>query len=325
MFELASPWILLTLPLPFLIWLILPRSKKTHQSPLKVPFFETITTLQMRAHPKHTQKFLYFLMIFFLTVIAAAGPRWVGLPLPLPQEGHNIMLVLDISGSMDIQDRVQYGKPTTRLQLVKLAAENFVKHRGHSQIGLILFGTRAYLQTPLTHDHKSVLMRLNDATVGLAGKTTSLGDALGLAVKHMQHTPKKGRVVILLTDGANNSGMTQPLKAAQLAAAENIKVYTIGLSNNANLPLFGSFSGGFDDLDEETLKAIAKLTQGQYFRATDKHSLEQIYHAIDQLETVKQENMQLRPEKNNYPKPLALAFFGLTFMLAYTAFRGKRR
>ncbi len=324
MFELATPLALLALLLPPLVWLFLPRAKKSHQSTLKVPFFELVRTQQTEPHRSLTGLLAWFYLIWALVVFAASGPRWLGEPIAQKQEGHNIMLILDISGSMEIRDRVQYGRPTTRLQLVKSAAENFIKNRGDAQIGLILFGTRAYLQTPLTRDHATVLMRLNDATVGLAGKTTSIGDALGLAVKHMQHVPKKGRVIILLTDGANNSGMLAPLKAAKLAKEDDIKVYTIGLSGDSSLPMFGGMPAGPDDLDEDTLKTIAAMTKGQYFRATDKSSLEHIYQLINQLETVKQESSTIRPERLYYPYPLTLALVMLMLKLIHIAFRGRR-
>ena len=164
-------------------------------------------------------------------------------------------------------------------------------------------------------------MRLKDATVGLAGKTTSIGDALGLAVKHMQHIPPKGRVVVLLTDGANNSGTLPPLKAAKLAHTDNIKVYTIGLgSSNTAMRRYGSIPVMADDLDENTLKTIATMTSGRYFRATDKRSLDNIYQLINQLETVSQSDATVRPEINYYIWPLTLALFGfLLWFLHITA------
>ena len=261
-------------------------------------------------------------------MFALSGPRWIGEPRPLSREGHNIMLVLDISGSMAIQDHLQHGRPTTRLTLVKHAAEAFIKNRPSDQLGLVLFGTRAYLQTPLTHDHTTILMRLNDATVGLAGKTTSIGDALGLAVKHMQHVPSKGRVVILLTDGANNSGTLAPLKAAKLAHTDDIKVYTIGLgSSNTPIQRYGSIPVMADDLDENTLKTIASMTGGRYFRATDIRSLDNIYRLINQLETVSQSDATVRPEVDYYIWPLMLALlcFTVWLMQATTLFTRSRR
>ncbi|MCH9689365.1 MAG: VWA domain-containing protein [Gammaproteobacteria bacterium] len=324
MFELTTPLALLALPVPFMLWFCLPRAKQSHQSTLKIPFFDLVAPIQTPSRQNQTGALAWLYLIWVLIVCAAAGPRWVGAPLSLTHEGHNIMLVLDISGSMEIRDHAQHGQPKTRLDLVKQAAEHFVKHRTDSQIGLILFGTRAYLQTPLTKDHATVLMRLKDATVGLAGKTTALGDALGLAVKHMQHVPKKGRVIILLTDGANNSGMMLPLKAAELAKHDNIKVYTIGLSSGNSVPLFGGMPVVADDLDEPTLKTIASMTQGQYFHATDKRSLEHIYQLINQLETVTHDNTTIRPEHLFYPYPLALALIFFMLWLTLSILRGQR-
>jgi len=327
MFELATPWALAALPLPLLSWLCLPRASNTSQRALKIPFFERLSSIQTTTTHHPVVSFVWLLLVWSLLVVALAGPRWVGEPRPLTREGHNIMLILDISGSMEIQDHLQYGRPATRLSLVKHAAEMFIKNRPGDQLGLVLFGTRAYLQTPLTHDHTSVLMRLKDATVGLAGKTTSIGDALGLAVKHMQHVPSKGRVVILLTDGANNSGTLPPLKAAKLAHTDDIKVYTIGLgSSNTAIQRYGSIPVMADDLDENTLKTIASMTGGRYFRATDRRSLENIYQLINQLETVSQSDATVRPEVDYYPWPLtfALLCFILWLMQTTAVFQRKQ-
>lgn len=308
MFELVTPWALIALPLPLVIWLIMPRANTTSQRALNIPFFTRLSSIQTTQAHHSAGSYAWLVLIWILLVVALSGPRWVGEPRPLSREGHNIMLILDISGSMDIQDHLLNGRPSTRLSLVKHAAEMFIQHRPGDQLGLILFGTRAYLQTPLTHDHETVLMRLKDATVGLAGKTTSIGDALGLAVKHMQHIPAKGRVVILLTDGANNSGTLPPLKAAKLAQSDDIKVYTIGLgSSNTAYRRYGSIPVMADDLDENTLKTIASMTSGRYFRANDKRSLDNIYQLINQLETVSQSDATVRPETQYYLWPLTLA------------------
>ncbi len=323
MFELTTPIALLALFIPFIVWLVLPKAHASYQSALNIPFFEQIAPIKAQIKQASRITPIWFYLIWTLLVCAAAGPRWVGTPLPLEHEGHNIMLILDISGSMDIRDRMHHGRPSTRLDIVKEAAEQFIKRRNDAQIGLILFGSRAYLQTPLTKDHATILMRLKDATVGLAGKTTSIGDALGLAVKHMQHIPKKGRVIILLTDGANNSGMLLPLKAAQLAKQDDIKIYTIGLSSESGVPMFGGMPAPVDDLDESTLKTIASMTRGQYFRATDKRSLEAIYQHINQLETVTHSSSTVRPERTFYPYPLAGALFFLMLWLTKAAIRGR--
>ena len=196
-----------------------------------------------------------------------------------------------------------------------------------------MFGSRAYLQTPLTYDRQNVLLRIEDATAGLAGKTTSIGDALGLAVKRLQQVPAKGRLIVLLTDGVNNSGVLPPLKSAELARADGIKVYTIGLGSSVDPQtlngLFLSMNGA-SDLDEDTLKEVAEMTGGQYFRATDLNSLSRIYQEINRLETVSQQQATVRPQKEYYPYPLAgallLLWFGLfPFSKVLFAFRGKLR
>lgn len=318
MFEIAWPWVLLLIPLPLLVWFLLPRVPVEFPVALRVPFFNAMKDLvdnQPLFMKKNTMGILS--LCWILLICALAGPRWVGDPLPLEREGRNIMLTLDLSGSMDLADMYLKGRPVSRLTVVRRAAELFVQQRVGDRIGLILFGTRAYLQTPLTYDRKAVLQRLEDATVGLAGQTTSIGDALGLAVKRLQDVPAKGRVIILLTDGANNSGVLPPLKAAELAKMDKIKVYTIGLGAESD-PRAGAFFynvNASSDLDEKTLKAVADLTGGQYFRATDPKSLEEIYQKINQLETITQEQATLRPEIDYYPWPLGGALFLFCYWL----------
>ncbi len=323
MFELATPWVLLALPLPLLIWFLIPRAELRLPSALKVPFYSAMHDLIANKKPAlagRTQLDLLFL-IWCLILLAAAGPRWVGEPRPLTREGRNIMMVLDLSGSMELSDMLMNGRPVSRLTVVKTAAEKFVKARAGDRIGLILFGTRAYLQTPLTYDRKSVLVRLEDATVGLAGQTTSIGDALGLAVKRLQDVPAKGRMIILLTDGANNSGVLPPLKAAELASLDNIKIYTIGLGSESDPNSMGAFfnSNPASGLDEETLEEVAKITGGQYFRATDTQSLQEIYNMINKLETVSQDQATIRPQQDYYPWPLTAALLLLIYWLVKKA------
>lgn len=310
MFELATPWALLLLPLPWIIWRLLPRLTHNSRQALRVPFFDMLTQLYQTPAFIESRPPLWLILTWGLLVLALTGPRWVGESQPLTREGHNIMLALDISGSMAIDDMMLHGHRATRLDVVKHAAETFVRHRQGDKIGLILFGTRAYLQTPLTYDKHHILLRLIDASVGLAGQSTSIGDPIGLAVKHLQHTPPKGRLVILLTDGMSNSGVLSPQKAAELAKASGIKIYTIGLGADSTLlnPLFPMMGGGSADLDENTLKEIAKITNGRYFRATDQSSLQRIYALINQIETVSQEQANIRPQHDYYPWPLALAF-----------------
>lgn len=306
MFELASPWFLILIPVPILLWFLLPQAKASANTALKVPFFHALAGIIEQDKPiLGAGRFLLIPgLVWLLLIVALAGPRWVGEPKPIVRDGYNIMIALDLSGSMEIMDMQLHGRPATRLAVVKQAAEQFVQGRAGDKIGLILFGTRAYLQTPLTYDRHSVLMRIDDATAGLAGKTTSIGDALGLAVKRLGDAPKQGRVIILLTDGANNSGVLAPLKAAELAKEEGIKVYTIGLGSEADPRALASgflMPNASADLDEDTLKKIAEMTGGRYFRAADTETLQLIYKTIHQLETVTQEQATIRPQKEYYP------------------------
>jgi Ca-activated chloride channel family protein len=310
MIELATPWALACLPLPLIIYACWPKATPYARAGLIIPHFGLLNT--QTKSPSLRNKLPWWLILSWaLLIFAASGPRWVGEPMPITQPGHNIMLALDISGSMAMNDMQWNHRRTTRLQVVKQAAMQFVQARPADKLGLILFGTRAYIQTPLTYDKHTILVRLDEATVGLAGNSTSIGDPIGLAVKHLTHTPEQGRVIILLTDGANNSGMLSPDKATQLAQDHHIKIYTIGLG--------APFSSNVD-IDEDSLKKIAKGTGGQYFRATDQHSLQHIYALINQLETTPQDQLPIRPEHDYYPWPLGLSlcllFAGLSRRLS---------
>ncbi len=323
MFELVNPWVLLLLPVPIFVWFLLPRVKVKLSMALKVPFFEAMAGIvEQEKRSASAQKLLVIpVIIWFLLVFSLAGPRWVGEPKPINREGYNIMMVLDLSQSMEINDMVLHGRPVSRLLVVKRAAEQFVQDRSGDRIGLILFGTRAYLQTPLTYDKHSILMRIEDATAGLAGRTTSIGDAVGLAVKRLSDVPKEGRVIILLTDGANNSGVLAPLKAAELARDDGIKIYTIGLGSEADSRAMTTdfFNQNMTaELDEDTLKKMADMTGGLYFRATDTESLQNVYRTINQLETVKQELASVRPQKEYYPW-----FVGVALLLSFFWMGGK--
>lgn len=321
MFELTLPWVLLAIPLPLLIWFILPHAPLHLSMAVKVPFFPAMLNLVEHEKQLFTkQSYVKVLFISWcLVVIALAGPRWIGEPRTLAHDGYNIMLALDISPSMDINDIITNGQRVTRLTVVKRAARQFIDARNGDKIGLILFGEQAYLLTPLTYDRHNVEMRLDDATVGLAGKSTSIGDALGLAIKRLQNVPDAGRMIILLTDGANNSGVLSPLKAAELARLNGIKVYTIGLHSDIDPQSFSGLflnSNGNAELDEDTLKAVADKTGGRYFRASDLLSLQRIYQDIDKMARVSQEQATVRPKHEYYPWFLSAGLALFLYVLA---------
>lgn len=202
------------------------------------------------------------------------------------------------------------GRQVDRLIATKAVMNDFIERRRGDRLGLILFGTQSYLQTPLTFDRKTVRTLMNESTIGIAGNKTAIGDALGLAVKHLRKRPEDSRVLILLTDGANTAGEVPPLQAAQIAKEEGIKIYAIGLGAEEMIErsFFGSHKvNPSADLDEQTLQEIARLTGGQYFRARNVEELNKIYAILDRLEPVVQEESIFRPSKNLFFWPLGLA------------------
>jgi len=205
------------------------------------------------------------------------------------------------------------------LVATKSVAGKFIERRQGDRIGLILFGERAYLQTPLTFDRKTVVTLLNESFIGLAGKKTAIGDAIGLAIKRLKDKAAESRVLILMTDGANTAGEVKPLKTAELAARSGLKVYTIGIGADAVVvrSLFGGkrVVNPSRDLDEKTLTAIAEQTGGRYFRARNTEQFEQIYALLDELEPVDQEAQVYRPFEALFYWPLTLAL-SLVMLLA---------
>lgn len=314
MFVFAAPWILLFLPLPLLTWFVLPAVKTAKNQALHAPFLRYMKDMMadhsfsLRAYARH---YSLAALLWICLVVAAAGPQWLGKPVEIARSGRNIMLTVDISGSMQLSDMTLNGQELSRLNAVQLIAKQFIQKRKGDRIGLILFGSKAYLQTPLTFDRDTVINRLEDSTVGLAGQLTALGDGIALGVKHLKDLPENNRVLIVLTDGVSNSGHFSPLDAATLAKEYHIKIYSIGFG--AEQLLVPGVLGLRNvnpsaDLDEATLQLIATQTGGQYFRATSMASLDQIYSQINQLEPIAQDRISYRPETALYPWPLAVAF-----------------
>jgi Ca-activated chloride channel family protein len=222
--------------------------------------------------------------------------------------GRDLLVAVDVSGSMDYPDMVWQNDEVSRLTLVKQLLGDFLEHRQGDRVGLILFGSQAYLQAPLTFDRKTVRVWLDEARIGIAGKNTAIGDAIGLALKRLRLRPAQSRVLILVTDGANNAGQIDPATAARLAAGEGVKIYPIGIGADPDkgattiLGLNPSL-----DLDEPALREIAEISGGQYFRARDGAELERIGKALDTLEPVTQQPTQARPALALYHWPLSFA------------------
>ena len=249
-------------------------------------------------------------LAWLLLVVAAARPEWLGDAIEVPVSGRDLMLAVDLSKSMQEVDFVLAGQRVDRLVATKQVVGDFIERRVGDRIGLVLFGTQAYLHVPLTFDRATVKQLLYEAVIGLAGPSTAIGDAIGLAVKRLRENDSAQKVLILVTDGANTAGVIDPLRAAELAAQAGLTIHTIGIGADEIMVrrLFGNFRfNPSRDLDEKTLTAIAEKTGGRYFRARDVEALQEIYRVIDELEPIEHSGEHFRPATPLFPWPLAAA------------------
>jgi len=332
MWSLAWPWVLLALPLPYLIRKLTPPVVGTQDAGLRVPSFRGFAVLADRSEVEQllNWRFWFAVIAWALLVLAAARPERIGDELDVPVSGRNLMLAVDLSGSMDAKDFELGSRRVDRLTATKAVAADFISRREGDRIGLILFGERAYLQVPLTLDRQTVNTLLMEAFIGLAGEKTAIGDAITLAVKriHDQGAEAGEQVLILLTDGANTAGEIDPLKAAELAQQIGLRVYTIGIG--AEQMVVSSITGGMRrvnpsaDLDEETLTQIASLTGGKYFRAKDTAGLQDIYRILDDMEPVAEPEAGFRPVKSLYYWPLTGSFVLAAFLALMNLLAGWR-
>jgi Ca-activated chloride channel family protein len=311
MFEFAWPWIILLAPLPWLLRLLLPAAD-SGEAALKVSFLgelEGLAGRRARANLPAWRQQAPFALLWLLLLTAAARPEWVGEPLPIPASGRDLLIAVDVSGSMAYADMRWQDEEVDRLTLVKHLLGDFIEGRQGDRVGLILFGSKAYLQAPLTFDRRTVRTWLDEAVIGIAGKNTAIGDAIGLSIKRLRQRPADSRVLVLVTDGANTGGEIEPMIAARLAAEEGIKIYPIGIGAD---PQQGGIAGLFGlnpglDLDEPSLRAIAQVTGGDYFRARDSAELRAIGQQLDRLEPVAQQPTLARPAQALYAWPLSAA------------------
>ena len=321
-----AAWLLL---LPLVVYFMFPAIKKTYGDALKVPFLADIKQIQsvsgqgMSFKPAvfSAIKIFLFALVWVLMVLALCRPQWVGKPIPVKNEGREILLVVDISNSMSEEDFQYKNKMYSRLTAVKNVIDNFIDKRTSDRIGLVLFGTQAYLQAPLTYDKQSVKEILWNADAGMAGNSTSIGDAVGVALKNLAESEGKpeNKVIILLTDGENNDGSLSLPQAIALAKEEGVKIDTIGAGSDSESFFGGLFSIPVNTgLDEESLQALAAETKGNYFRAKDVNSLFQIYNEIDKLEPMTSEGRYVQEVKELYPyaAAMALILFMILMLLA---------
>ena len=329
MLSFAWPWAFLALPLPFIVRWLMPEATTLQEAGLRVPGLSRYSILSGRGETEQLLNWRFWVaaLAWILLVVAAARPEYIGEELDVPVSGRNLMLAVDLSGSMDQKDFEVAGTRVDRLTATKEVASDFISRREGDRIGLILFGERAYLQVPLTLDRDTVTTLLMEAFIGLAGEKTAIGDAITLAVKRIHEGEQDGgeQVLILLTDGANTAGEVDPTKAAELARQVGLRVYTIGIG--AEQLEVSSRVGGrrrinpSADLDEETLTQIAELTGGRYFRARDTAGLQDIYRLVDELEPVEEPEAGFRPIRSLFYVPLAGAFALVMLMCAVSLAR----
>ena len=230
-------------------------------------------------------------MALVLMITAMARPQWGTQQVNVTTEGINIILAIDISESMAALDFKQNGNVVNRLEAVKGVVNDFISKRNGDRIGMVVFGSEAYTQIPLTRDYNTISTVLNRLEIGAAGKSTAIGDAIGISLKRISDIESKSNIIILLTDGRSNSGELSPDTAAEIASEKNVKVYTVGVGSKGKVPFLVQHPIWGEqyvyqrvDIDEDTLRQIARETGGRYFRAQDTKKLKEIYSTIDALE-----------------------------------------
>ena len=314
MIGFAYPFLLWLIFLPFFSFFMLPPIKSALGSAMLVPFISDIENIKNRVGRKgynitgnsffKSIKFLYLFIIWCLLVISIARPQFVGEPYRLKTENRDIMLVIDISTSMLQPDFSTNRQRIDRLTAVKLVVGDFIEKRTEDKIGLVLFGTRAYLQAPLTFDKVAVKEILYNTDAGMAGNSTSIGDALGTALKNLKDGEnKQNKVIILLSDGESNDGSLSMAEAISMAEKEGIKIYTIGVGSEAGF-MGGLLGASGNTFDEKSLKELANKTKGNYFKASDLSSLQKIYQKIDELEPIDNEGSVVQEKRDLFYIPL---------------------
>ena len=314
--EFAYPWVFWFLLLP-LIMLFLPPLKYRAEA-LTVPFFKDVLTLKNEKPSKGVQiakvgpvpTFLKYI-VWTALVVAAASPQLVGEPEKQIKTARNFLINVDISLSMETRDwENNQGQRTSRWEAVKEVMDEFIDRRQGDRMGLILFGSQAYLQTPFTDDLEVVQALLESSEVGMAGAKTAIGNSIGKSVELFEQDSIQKKVMVLVTDGADSGSELKPIQAARLAATDSITIYTIGI---------GTTRPQAYELDEYTLKEIAKASGGQYFRASDRLRLEEVYAELDQLEPIEYENQDFIPKRLLFYYPLMIA---IILVLGYHLLRG---
>lgn len=318
MVSFETYWWFVLVPLPWIVFHYFPATKKNGQA-LRAPFIARLQAIKQQAPMRKrtaTKQWLLLTLVWLLLLVSINRPIIQGEAIKVNSVARDMMLAVDISGSMDEPDMQLEGQTVRRIDSVKKVLNDFIDRRNGDRIGLILFADQAYVQAPLTFDLTTVKQLLNEAQLGFAGQKTAIGDALGLAIKRLIERPNQSRTLILLTDGANNAGKIEPLEASILAADNNIKVHTIAIGADYTLQKswFSRQTRRPSNIDEKTLKTIAAQTGGLFFRAKNTEQLEDIYDELDKIEPVDQDAQFYRPTQQLFYVPLSLS---LAFILMF--------
>lgn len=319
MLDLQWPWALILIPFPVLLWWF----RKPNSANATAVYWrhnKLLESFTNNKHSSHSKLSALLLCLAWLSLVfAIARPTWLGEATHIPPTGRDLLIALDLSGSMQITDMTLNDRPVDRLSAAKEVLAQFIQARRGDRIGIIVFGSKAYLQAPLSFDLDTINQLVQESQIGFAGEQTAIGDAIGLGIKRLQDKPAEQKVLILMTDGANTAGRLSPLQAANFAAKEGVKIHTIGIGAE-QMTVQGFFGpkviNPSSDLDEPLLSNIAELSGGQFFRARSTEELQQVYDILDQLEPTPSEDVLQRPKTNlfHWLGLLALILFGFALI-----------
>jgi len=319
-------WAMLLLPLPLLARSLLPAADNADVA-LAVPLLNQYRLTEASTTKSSARLARICFWLFWICLVAAASrPFWLGEPLSRTVSGRDLVLAVDISGSMSETDMTINSKTASRIEVLKVVVNKFIQRRDGDRLGLILFGTNAYSYVPLTFDLDTLSNLLADISTGLAGRHTAIGDAIGLAVKTMREQDSEHKVLVLVTDGSNTAGFENPIIAAQAARQQGLTIYTIGVGTDAQT--LGQTYGLSNiptgvALNERVLGKIADVTGGEYFRATNAQALEKIYLTLDELEPVEYKYQSHRPRSELFTIPLASGILIMVFFTAWSTWRSR--
>ena len=316
MFELAYPLWLFALPLPLVVYWLLP-SYKQQKSSVKVPFFKRLVLISgekpsrgaVIARRMLVQRVL--LVIGWIAIVfALARPEHVGDPVVIEKAGRDLMVAVDLSGSMQATDFLdENGQNIDRLTAVKQVLKEFVAQRENDRLGLIVFGDAPFIQAPFTEDHTAWLSLLKETATGMAGQSTAFGDAVGLSIKAFEESTSDNKVLLALTDGNDTGSKVPPIDAAKVAKSFGITIYTIAIGDPTTT--------GEEALDVVTLERMADETDGGFYQALDRESLSAVYARINELEPAVFDSISFRPKTSlhHYLLGFVVLMYLLLFML----------